>query len=154
MPRIRAAEPAREHRPAEAEILIQGRHHPLSRAAVTRAARRVLDGERRRATLSLTFVSREQMRALNTRWKGADQPTDVLAFALAGPGDSLTGDVYICPWVAAREARSRTIPLAQELRRLVVHGVLHVLGYDHPEGDRRTASAMWRRQERYLRSLR
>jgi probable rRNA maturation factor len=154
MPRIRAAEPAREHSLAEAEILIQGRHHPLSRAAVTRAARRVLDGERRRATLSLTFVSREQMRALNARWKGADQPTDVLAFALAGPGDSLAGDVYICPWVAAREARSRTIPLAQELRRLVVHGVLHVLGYDHPEGDRRTASAMWRRQERYLRSLR
>lgn len=154
MPRIRAAEPAERHNPAEGQILIQGRHHPLSRAAVSRAARRVLHQERRNAILSLTFVSREQMRALNARWKGADQPTDVLAFPLAGPNGSLAGDIYICPWVAAREARSRTIPLAQELRRLVVHGVLHVLGYDHPEGDRRTASAMWRRQERYLRSLR
>src|SRR5262249_29403392 len=113
-----------------------------------------LRGERRRAILSLTFVSREQMRALNARWKGIDQPTDVLAFPLPGPQSSLAGDIYICPWVAAREARSRTIPLAQELRRLVVHGVLHVLGYDHPDGDRRIGSPMWRRQERYLRSLR
>jgi probable rRNA maturation factor len=154
MPRIRAAEPAPTHSSAEGQILIQGRHHPLSRAAISRAALRVLDGERRRAVLSLTFLGREQMRALNARWKGVDQPTDVLAFALAGPGGSLAGDIYICRWVAAREARSRTIPLAQELRRLVIHGVLHVLGYDHPEGDRRTATAMWRRQERYLRSLR
>jgi len=114
----------------------------------------VLHEERRDAVLSLTFLGREQMRALNARWKGVDQPTDVLAFPLAGPNGSLSGDVYICPWVAAREARSREIPLAQELRRLVVHGVLHVLGYDHPEGERRTASAMWRRQERYLRSFR
>ncbi len=153
MPRTRAAEPAQQT-PAEGQILIQGRHYPLSRAAVTRAARRVLHGERRRALLSLTFVSRERMRALNARWKGTDQPTDVLAFSLPAPNGLLAGDIYICPWVAAREARSRGIPITQELRRLVIHGVLHVLGYAHPEGDRRTDSAMWRRQERYLRSPR
>jgi probable rRNA maturation factor len=94
------------------------------------------------------------MRALNARWKGKDRVTDVLAFSLAGPGGNVAGDIYICPWVATREAAGRGIPLRRELLRLVVHGALHVLGYDHPAGEARTTSPMWRRQERYLRSLR
>jgi probable rRNA maturation factor len=94
------------------------------------------------------------MQAMNARWKGRDEPTDVLAFALTAPRGALAGDIYICPWVAAREARSRGIPLRQELHRLVIHGVLHVLGYDHPAGVERTISPMWRRQERYLREPR
>lgn len=94
------------------------------------------------------------MRALNARWKGKPRPTDVLAFPLSSPGGMLAGDIYICPWVAAREARVRRIPLRQELERLVVHGVLHVLGFEHPEGSGREDSPMWRRQERYLRALR
>jgi probable rRNA maturation factor len=119
-----------------------------------RAADTVLRGERRSAALSVSFVGRERMRILNARWKGRDEPTDVLAFALTDPRGALAGDIYICPWVAAREARARGIPLRQELHRLVVHGVLHVLGYDHPAGGARTASAMWRRQERYVRGTR
>jgi rRNA maturation RNase YbeY len=130
---------------------VSGRSAPLSSASAERLALRVLRGERRAAVLSLAFVGRDRMRALNTRWKRRPAPTDVLAFALEDPRGALAGDVYICRWVAAREARARGIPLRQELRRLVVHGVLHVLGYDHPDGERRTASAMWRRQERYLR---
>jgi probable rRNA maturation factor len=94
------------------------------------------------------------MRELNQGWKGRAEPTDVLAFALAGPDGSLAGDVYISPWMAAESARLLGVPLRQELTRLVIHGVLHVLGYDHPETTGRTASPMWRRQERYLRGLR
>ena len=153
MPRIKAAKPARQRGGAgEGQILVHGRHRPLSRAAVVRAAERVLHGERRRAVLSLTFVGRDRMRALHARWKGKHQATDVLAFPLAGPG-WLAGDIYICRWVAAREARARRIRLGQELIRLVVHGVLHVLGYQHPTGAERVRSAMWRRQERYVRAL-
>jgi probable rRNA maturation factor len=63
------------------------------------------------------------------------------------------GDVYVCPWVAAREAKARRVPLRQELVRLVVHGTLHVLGWDHPEDDTRVRSPMWRRQERYVERL-
>jgi probable rRNA maturation factor len=63
------------------------------------------------------------------------------------------GDVYVCAWVAEREARSRGIPVREELIRLVVHGTLHVLGLDHPEDERRSRSPMWRRQERYVDAL-
>jgi probable rRNA maturation factor len=55
--------------------------------------------------------------------------------------------------VAEREARRRGIPVREELIRLVVHGTLHVLGHDHPEGEGRTVSPMWRRQERYVSAL-
>lgn len=134
-------------------MTVAGRHPPLSRAAIVRAAELVLRGERRRATLSITFLGRERMRALNARWKGTARPTDVLAFPLAQPDGTLAGDIYICRSVAALEAGTRRISLAQELRRLVVHGVLHVLGYEHPEGSARGGSAMWRRQERYVRAL-
>jgi len=135
-------------------IAVAGRSHPLARAAVTRAVETVLRGEKRAALVSVSFVSRERMRSLNARWKGRNEPTDVLAFALTGPHGARTGDIYICPWVAAREARARGLPLRAELRRLVIHGVLHVLGYHHPEGPRRTVSPMWRRQERYMRGTR
>jgi len=113
----------------------------------------VLRGERRRAALSVTFLGPDRMRALNRRWKGADRPTDVLAFPLRGPGRALAGDVYICRRVALREAARLGIPPREELLRMVVHGVLHVLGHDHPEGAGRLRSAMWRRQERYLRRI-
>ena len=138
----------------EGSVVVAGRSHPLSRAEVIRTAAQVLRAERRSAALSVSFLGRERMQGLNARWKGRRHPTDVLAFPLPLPRGALAGDIYICPWVAAREAEARGIPLRQELRRLVVHGVLHVLGYDHPEGERRTRSPMWRRQERYLRSAR
>jgi probable rRNA maturation factor len=121
---------------------------------VIRAAETTLAGERRNATLSISFVGRDHMCELNRRWKGRPAPTDVLAFALGGPGGTLAGDIYICPWVAARNAESLRVSLRQELARLVIHGVLHVLGYDHPDTAGRTASPMWRRQERYLRGFR
>jgi probable rRNA maturation factor len=113
----------------------------------------VLRGERRQALISITFLGRESMRRLNAEHKGRDRPTDVLAFPLTGPAGEVIGDVYICPWVARREARDRGIPVREELVRLLVHGTLHALGRDHPEGPERTRSAMWRRQERYVGAL-
>jgi len=93
------------------------------------------------------------MQALNREWKASDAPTDVLSFALPGPGGVVTGDVYICPAVARTLSREHGVPVREELIRLVVHGTLHVLGYDHPDGPGRTRCAMWRRQERYVKAL-
>jgi probable rRNA maturation factor len=89
------------------------------------------------------------MRRLNRRATGRRGLTDVIAYPLPQPDGRLVGDVYICPAAATRVAVAG-VPLDEELVRLAVHGTLHVLGYDHPEGAGRTRSPMWRRQERYV----
>ena len=137
-----------------ADLVIVAGRAPIGPAAVTAIVRAVLRGERQAAAISVTFVGRDRMRGLNRRFLGASRPTDVLAFALPGPGGKLAGDIYVCPWVAAREARRYRVALREELVRLVVHGTLHVLGWDHPDDGSRSGSPMWRRQERYVAALR
>jgi probable rRNA maturation factor len=134
-------------------VTVHGRRVPLPAALVRGVVEAVLRGERRRALVSVTFLGRDAMRRLNAEHKGRDHPTDVLSFAMAEPDGRAVGDVYVCPWVAAREARARGIPLREELIRLVVHGTLHALGREHPEHEGRTSSPMWRRQERYVEAL-
>jgi probable rRNA maturation factor len=135
------------------EIAVGGRQLPIPAETVQHAVRHVLEREDRQAALSVTFLGRDGMRRLNQRYKGQARPTDVLAFSLPDPGGTLVGDIYVCHWVARREAEARKIPIDEEIIRLVVHGTLHVLGYDHPDGDDRTAGDMWRRQETYVRAL-
>lgn len=135
------------------EVAVGGRPRALADRTVRRVVAAVLRGERREAAVSVTFLGKLAMRRLNARHKGRDEPTDVIAFTLRGPDGATVGDVYVCPWIARREAKARAIPLRQELIRLVVHGTLHVLGYDHPAGTGREASGMWRRQERYVEVL-
>jgi probable rRNA maturation factor len=134
-------------------VAVSGRRLALPAPLVRRVVAAVLRGERRRALISVTFLGRDGMRRLNAEHTGRDRPTDVLSFELTDPAGRTVGDVYVCPWVAEREARTRGIPLRQELIRLVVHGTLHALGREHPEGEGRTTSPMWRRQERYVAAL-
>jgi probable rRNA maturation factor len=111
---------------------------------LARVARRVVAWEgARRLRVELTLLDAAAMRRLNRCATGRRGLTDVIAYAMPQPDGSLLGDVYICPAVDGDE----------ELVRLAVHGTLHVLGYDHPNGSGRTRSAMWRRQERYVRRL-
>ncbi|HWC72741.1 MAG TPA: rRNA maturation RNase YbeY [Gemmatimonadales bacterium] len=124
-----------------------------------RVAQRVLAWERAPANshVDITLLSPLRMRRLNARATGRRGLTDVIAYPLPQPDGRMLGDVYICPEAAAREAKNGVVGggggLDEELVRLAVHGTLHVLGYDHPEGSGRTRSAMWRRQERYVRRL-
>lgn len=127
--------------------------HPLPARLCAAVAGHVLAGEGREAALSISFLGPRAMTRLNAAHKGHDRPTDVIAFALPLPDGSLAGDIYLCRWQAAREARARSIPVREELIRLVVHATLHVLGWDHPETAGRTRSPMWERQERYVREL-
>jgi probable rRNA maturation factor len=109
------------------------------------------------ARVELTLVGGAAMRRLNRRATGRRGLTDVIAFALPQPDGTVLGDVYVCPEVAERwvkgRGRGKREGVDEELVRLAVHGTLHVLGFDHPEGPGRTRSAMWRRQERYVRRL-
>lgn len=99
--------------------------------------------------LSVTFLSSQRMRVLNRRTFDKDRSTDVIAFPMKHQ-DTLTGDIYICPAWARRTAARLGISEREELVRLIVHGTLHVLGHEHPNGPSRTSSAMWRLQEKYV----
>ena len=128
----------------------------LSRARVVNIARAALRYQRvHDALVSITFVDRETIARLNSKHLGHRGVTDVISFNFvrARPADPVIGDIYICPSVASENAKSRDESVRDETARLVVHGILHVLGYDHPEDDRRETSDMWRRQERLLRRI-
>ena len=88
-----------------------------------------------RSELSLSLVADEEMHALNRAYRGKDRPTDVLAFPLHTPpiaaGVASLGDVVISIDTAALAATQRRRPLARCLDELVIHGILHLLGYDH-----------------------
>ena len=138
------------------DVATEGVRIPIARARIVALAEGVLRREKvRDALLSIAFVTDRRISALNRTHLGHTGPTDVISFGFApvDRGRVVVGDVYIAPAVARRNARDHGSGVREELRRLVVHGVLHVLGHDHPEGEPRYASAMWRRQEQLLRSL-
>ncbi|PYR78636.1 MAG: rRNA maturation RNase YbeY [Acidobacteria bacterium] len=99
---------------------------------------------RARGAMTVAIVPDARVRALNRRFRKKDKPTDVLSF----PSDerNYLGDVVIAAGVAGRQARAAGHPLATELRVLALHGLLHLLGYDHEHDDGRMA-----RLERRLR---
>jgi len=137
------------------DVQTTGARVPLSRARVAEIASAVLAAERvRRAFVSITFVSSGAMAGLNRRHLHHHGATDVIAFGFEPPARAarvpVMGDIYIAPAIARRHARELRRPVREEIARLVVHGTLHVLGYDHPDGEERTASRMWRRQEALL----
>jgi len=109
--------------------------------------------------VELTFLGPLAMRRLNRRATGRRSLTDVIAFALPQPDGTVGGDGYICPKAAERWGSKggggrgdggREVALEEEVLRLAVHGTLHVLGYDHPDGPGRVRSRMWRKQEGYV----
>ena len=102
------------------------------------------------AEISVTLLDDDEIRRLNAEYLGRDAPTDVLAFAL-GDEESPLGDVYVGVPQARRQAEDLGVPVTEELVRLVVHGTLHALGYDHPEGAERESSPMFVRQEALVR---
>lgn len=105
------------------------------------------------AEISLTLLSDPEIAALNRRYLGHDRPTDVISFPLHEPDEAPLGDIYIGWEHALRQARRLEVPPEEELVRLAVHGTLHVLGYEHPEGTARERSPMWRLQEAVTRRV-
>ena len=117
--------------------------------AIQSVARHALDemGVNPLAELSILLVEAEYMAELNHRWMDGDGPTDVLAFPMDessvdhGPGEpnggepALLGDIVLCPAVTERQAREHGRSGTAEAEYLLVHGLLHLLGYDHAEPD-------------------
>lgn len=106
--------------------------------------------------LSVELVGDRRMRTLNRRYRKKDRTTDVLAFAMreaASPCPALLGDVVISIPTALKQAKAAGRSLDEELAALLVHGVLHLCGYDHERGGRE-ARRMRRREHAILEKVR
>jgi len=126
----------------------------VDEADLAALARHVLDdmGVHPLAELSVLLVDTPTMTGLHERWMGEPGPTDVLAFPMdelrppqpgaredTGIDPGLLGDVVLCPQVAAGQAKQAGHNTQDELELLCVHGILHLLGYDHAEPDEHAA---------------
>lgn len=123
-----------------------------AKAAVEKLPAKTWAG-RKSVSLSVSIVGRSAIRKLNLSFRGKDKPTDVLSFPSAPvPGSDFAGDVIVC-WAVGRTQTEEfgTTP-REEIQRLVVHGVLHVFGFDH-ERSARDERVMFGLQEKILRSL-
>jgi probable rRNA maturation factor len=118
---------------------------PLDEPLLAALARHVLDSEEvdDSAELSILFVGADHIRRLNARYAGDDYATDVLAFPMTEDDEDddplMVGDVVVCPEVARDNAAKAGSTLARELQMLIVHGTLHLLGYDHQNDAQRAA---------------
>jgi len=146
----------------------------VDEVALAAVARYVLDQLRIHplAELSVLAVDERAMTELHERWMGEPGPTDVLSFPMdelrpppfggahtgrgaaeePGPAPGLLGDVVLCPQVAAVQAREAGHSAQEELELLVVHGILHLLGYDHADPEEQ--ATMFGLQDRLLKSWR
>ena len=124
------------------------------RAAVTHSRHASLASAN--VEISLKFTSDDEVRALNLAWRGKDKATNVLSFPMAeGPDLSnahLLGDIVLAHGVCAAEAADKKVATELHAAHLVVHGMLHLLGYDHEAGDE-DAEAMEEVERRALASI-
>lgn len=116
-------------------------------AQIRRWARAALE---RDAQITVRIVGSDEARALNSRFRGRSGPTNVLSFTLR-QAPRLEGDIALCATVIAREARTQRKDKTAHYAHLVVHGVLHLQGYDH--ATRRQARRMERRETRIVTGL-
>lgn len=130
--------------------------YPIDAAAIERAVSFVLDEEGAASgDVTVTFVDSAEMSGLNKKYRGIDGPTDVLSFSMTEQGidepnlvapepEPILGDVVVCPRVAAENAVDQRHSTEREILEITIHGILHLLGYEHETLD--DASKMLARQ--------
>ena len=132
-----------------------------AQAAIAESAYSALAESDRRVEISVTLTGDEQVRSLNAHWRGKDKPTNVLSFPMADELDLskanvderelLLGDIILARGVCEAEARDKGVSIDEHATHLIVHGTLHLLGYDH--NDDREAADMEAREVRALARL-
>lgn len=137
------------------DLVINGRlPASLSASMVRRIARETIESlHLDSGVLGVAILSEKQMAGKNLAYHKKAGPTDVLSFAYPKPkkAKSLVGDVLICPTYAAKQAKAEAVPLKEELERLLIHGFLHLAGFDHMKAA--DAKRMFKRQEDLLKTV-
>jgi probable rRNA maturation factor len=138
-------------------VIRRCRRPGVNAARVIATARRLLSAlDETESELTVSLVDDAEARHLNREYRGKDRPTDVLSFAMregvrVAGDEPVLGDVVISLDTAARQARRHAVSVADEVRTLLIHGVLHLLGYDHERSP--AAARRMRAMERRLRSV-
>ncbi|HEX8644155.1 MAG TPA: rRNA maturation RNase YbeY [Allosphingosinicella sp.] len=133
------------------------------KAAVAASSFRALLDSKSEFEVSVRFASDQEVRALNAQWRAKDNATNVLSFpmieseplrtmARAPGGEALLGDVVLAHGICSREAAEKGIEVETHAAHLIVHGMLHLLGYDHENGEEE-ADAMEETERRALASI-
>jgi len=102
-----------------------------SRTIIKRFEKFLLARQIKNAEISLAFVDKKTMRRLNHSYRGLDQPTDVLSFSYRYKNGMLDGEIVICCQIAQEQAKKFGHSFESEIIRLLAHGFLHLIGYDH-----------------------
>jgi probable rRNA maturation factor len=121
----------------EVQYAMEGENLPGEEQIQTWVAA-VLDGQREESELTVRITDAEEIIQLNSEYRQKDTPTNVLSFPMDFPEEvniPMLGDIVICTEVVEREAKEQNKPLEAHWAHMVVHGTLHLLGYDHINDD-------------------
>ncbi|HEX7330101.1 MAG TPA: rRNA maturation RNase YbeY [Pyrinomonadaceae bacterium] len=114
------------------EVVNRQRHFKMDTEVWTTFAHKALaaigNGE---SSATIAFVSDKRIRELNRQFRGIDKATDVLSFPAGGPDESNLGDIAISTETAATQAKENSLSFDDEIAQLILHGLLHLSGYDH-----------------------
>lgn len=116
----------------------------------TGVAKKVLSGENRaRENLSVAFVSPEEIQKLNEKYRKRNNPTDVLSFEKVSQFKDEFSEVVICPKVVKDDTADSPLSLKKEMTKVLIHGILHILGYDHEKSKKET-EIMAEKEKKYF----
>ena len=139
----------------ECAIFQNVKNSKIKTAQLRRVVFSVLEQAGQEADISLHLISDARMKKLNHQYCGKNQTTDVLSFAATtgiGPHDqSDLGDIFVSIPQVCRQAKNLGITYLEEFYRMLIHGILHLLGYDHVK--RKDAEVMFELQEQYLKHI-
>jgi probable rRNA maturation factor len=131
----------------------------VDKKSFSQVAKKVLSGENRGTeTLSLAFVSKEEIKKLNKKFRKKNKATDVLAFGenpkaqIPKPNPKYLGEIIICPDVVKENSKKYKVTAKSEMMKVFVHGILHLCGYDH-EKSKKQEKIMEEKQNFYLSKL-
>lgn len=133
------------------EIADLQKHYEIKRSKVKRAVTEVLSREGKDARLSIAFVDNNEIKKLNKRYFDSDEVTDVISFPLSNNKNFLCGEIIVSVETAVDTAGERSISIEGEIILYIVHGILHLLGYD--DDNERDAGIMHKEESKILKVL-
>jgi probable rRNA maturation factor len=133
------------------EIADLQKHYEIKRSKIKRAVREVLSREGKDARLSIAFVDNNEIKKLNKRYFDSDEVTDVISFPLNNNKNFLSGEIIVSVETAVKTAGERSISIEGEIILYIVHGILHLLGYN--DENERDAGIMHEEESKILKVL-